>query len=178
MLNLAAMIGEFGSPRNVWDGLDEKAIQRVKSMLSNLNLASDTWLATILNHVTREQTLNTLAANMYENPHQAQQNFHSIIGNIRVFGSKDIVTETYNSGLVMSAVVLKDGVREMMVVYKTNEKQIPRSVQDAYILIRQVVGVSRACGSLVYTGRMKRWTLCSHSGLSMSWRVPHALALW
>jgi hypothetical protein len=109
MLNLAAMIGEFGSPRNFWDGLDEKAIQRVKSMLSNLNLASDTWLATILNHVTREQTLNILAANMYENPHQAQQNFHSIIGNIRVFGSKDIVTKTYNSGLVMSAVVLKDG---------------------------------------------------------------------
>ena len=103
------MIGEFGSPRNFWDGLDEKAIQRVKLMLSNLNLGSDTWLATILNHVTREQTLNIMAANMNDSAHQAQQNFHSIIGNIRVFGSEDTVAETYNLGLVISAVVLKDG---------------------------------------------------------------------
>jgi hypothetical protein len=89
MQNLAAMIGEFGSSRNFWDGLDEKAIQRLKSMLSNLNLALDTWLATILNHVTREQTLNIVAVNMNESPHQAQQNFHSIIDNIRVFSSQD-----------------------------------------------------------------------------------------
>jgi hypothetical protein len=117
------MIGKFGPPRNFWDGLDKKAIQRVKSMLSNFNLASDTWLATILNHVTREQTLNTIAANMNESPHQTQQNFHSIIGNIRVFGSQDIVTETYDSGLVISSVVLKDGDGEILVVYKTNERR-------------------------------------------------------
>jgi hypothetical protein len=123
MLNLAAMIGEFGSPRSFWDGLDEKAIQRVKSMLSNLNLASDTWLATILNHVTREQTLNIIAANMNESPHQAKQNFHSIIGNIRVFASKDIVKETYDSGMVISAVVLKDGDGEMLVVYKADDRR-------------------------------------------------------
>jgi hypothetical protein len=123
MLNLAAMIGEFGSPRNFWDGLDKKTIQRVKSMLSNLNLASDTWLATILNHVTREQTLNIIAANMNQSQHQAQQNFHSIIGNIRVFGSQDIVTKTYDSGLVISAVVLKYGEGEMLVVYKTNKRR-------------------------------------------------------
>ena len=132
MLNLPAMIGELGSPRSFWDGLDEKAIQRVKSMLSNLNLASDTWLATILNHVTREQTLNIIASNMNESRHQEQQNFHSIIGNIRVFASKKMVTETFHSSMVISAVVLKDGDGEMLVVYKSNERR------DSSISIRRL----------------------------------------
>ena len=117
------MIGEFGLPRSFWDSLYEKAIQRVKSMLTNLNLTLDTWLATILSHVTREQTLNIIAANMNDSAHQAQQNFHSIIGNIRVFGSEDIVAKTYNLGLVISAVVLKDGDGEMVVVYKKKQKK-------------------------------------------------------
>jgi hypothetical protein len=160
MLNLAAMIGEFGSPRSLWDSLDEKAIQRVKSMLSNLNLASDTWLATILNYVTREQTLNIIAANMNESPHhQAKQNLHSIIGKMRVFGSKDILDETFDSGMVMiSAVVLKEGDREMLAVYKTSERRDSPIGTHAYILIDQAVGAQTACGTLAFTGRTK-WFL-------------------
>jgi hypothetical protein len=59
-LNISFNIMMYGSPRNFWDGLDEKAVQRVKGKLTHLNLASRLWLATILDKVTREQTFRMM----------------------------------------------------------------------------------------------------------------------
>jgi hypothetical protein len=53
----------FGSLCNLWDALDEKAIQQVKSQLANHSMVGDSWLRTTLNHVNKEQMLESLWAN-------------------------------------------------------------------------------------------------------------------
>jgi hypothetical protein len=59
-LNVKENMTYFASPRNFWDGNDEKAVQRVKSRLTHQNMTSDSWMAKALDHVTKEQYLNII----------------------------------------------------------------------------------------------------------------------
>jgi hypothetical protein len=60
-LLIPPMLARRGTFRFFWDLIDEKAVQKIKGVLSNINMTSDTWLAAILELVTKFQTLRMVS---------------------------------------------------------------------------------------------------------------------
>lgn len=54
MLSMLRSMKHFGPLRNIWDGLNEKTIHRVKSLLNNHNMIGERWLRMMLNHVNKK----------------------------------------------------------------------------------------------------------------------------
>ncbi len=114
-LNLAHTIQMYGYPRNVWDGLDEKAVQRVKGKLTHLNLASSTWLATILDQVTREQTLRM----MLEKRRPGQRVREVQKSNLRIFVSFDYALGRFNEGKAFCGFMQTNDPVQFFIGYKS-----------------------------------------------------------
>jgi hypothetical protein len=128
----------YGSPRNFWDGLDEKAVQRVKGKLTHLNLASRTWLATILDKVTREQTLRM----MLEKRRPGHRVREVKQGNLRIFASLDYAVRLFEEGKAFCGFMQLDDPVQYFIGYKST------SSRHSSIMLN-VVSVENCSGSFI-----------------------------
>jgi hypothetical protein len=118
-LNLSFTIMMYGSPRNFWDGLDEKAVQRVKGKLTHLNLASTSWLATILDKVMREQTLRM----MLEKRSPGHRRREVSQGNMRVFPSLEYLQTLFNQRKGFCGFMLEDNPVDYFIACKSSSSR-------------------------------------------------------
>jgi hypothetical protein len=105
----------YGSPRNVWDGLDKNAVQQAKGKLTHLNLASTSWLATILDKVTREQTLRMILEK--ERPGHRKREVSQ--GNMRIFSSFEYAQGLFNLRKEFCGFMLEDNSVDYFIACKS-----------------------------------------------------------
>jgi hypothetical protein len=62
LLNVPDLLERYGSFRFFWDLTDEKSVLKVKGVLSNVNMTSDSWLKSVLELITNSQCLRMVSS--------------------------------------------------------------------------------------------------------------------
>jgi hypothetical protein len=114
MLNIPSTINKFGTLRDFWDGNDEKLVQKLKPRCQTMRkLGTQTWKRTVLNHVTRSQSIDIITG---YNDHDTKEDGMSKF----VYSTSSVIMQNHADGHPLLITKIRGNTGKLFCLYKSD----------------------------------------------------------